>query len=322
MRALHTSQRRLPRPRVKGTGTRQGRRSTDTARGYSRRIRLPSTSTSNASNAGFRLQGVSSVNTRAGSSCTYDVLIKDQPQPISIVAANPAPGAPSFRNTLSAGDRNTLALGFFFASLDQDPALAGKIVVIDDPITSLDEHRTLTTVQEIRRLADSTAQVIILSHDKSFLCRIWEGADPDQRAALEVARDGVGSTIRAWDVTQDCITEHDRRHALLRGYVAAANPNNRQVAVAIRPVIEAFLRVAYPEDFLPGTLLGRFRHLCEQRRGTPQEILNAADIGELRNLVEYANRFHHDTNPIWETEYINDGELLAFVRRTLDFVRK
>src|SRR3546814_18804096 len=77
----------------------------------------------------------------------------------------------------------------------------------------------------------------------------------------EVARDGAGSTIRAWDVSQDCITEHDRRHALLRQHVAGAAPNNRLVAVALRPVIEAFLRVAYPEHFPPGMMMGPFRNL-------------------------------------------------------------
>jgi wobble nucleotide-excising tRNase len=40
-------------------------------------------------------------------------------------------GEPCFRNTLSAGDRNTLALAFFFASLYQDPQIAQKTVVID-----------------------------------------------------------------------------------------------------------------------------------------------------------------------------------------------
>jgi wobble nucleotide-excising tRNase len=270
-------------------------------------------------NAGFRLGQVTAVNTARGSSCTYNVVINDQHV---AVGATSTPGAPSFRNTLSAGDRNTLALAFFFASLDQDPALADKIVVIDDPITSLDEHRALTTVQEMRHLAERVAQVVVLSHDKSFLCRIWEGTDRDQRTALEVTRNGAGSAIRAWDVNQDSTTEHDRRHALLRQYLSGAAPNNRHVAQGIRPIIEAFFRVAYPEHFPPGTLLGTFRTLCEQRVDTSQEILDQDDTRELRSLVEYANRFHHDTNAAWETERINDGELLDFVRRTLRFAKR
>ena len=96
--------------------------------------------------AGFRLGSVASINNRGGSACNYNVVINNVP--ISITAGA---GGPSFRNTLGAGDRNTLALAFFFASLDSDPQLAQKIVVIDDPMTSLDEHRALTTVQETRR---------------------------------------------------------------------------------------------------------------------------------------------------------------------------
>jgi len=234
----------------------------------------------------------------------------------------PPPGEPTFRNTLSSGDRNTLALAFFFASLDQDAGLANKVIVIDDPISSLDEHRTLTTVQVIRRLVERAAQVIVLSHNKPFLCRLWEGTDSTLRAALEVVRDGEGSTFSAWDVAQDSITEHDHRHARLRTFITSGTGDMREVAQFIRPHLEAFLRMSYPEQFPPGTLLGPFINVCQQRVGTPQQILDDAATQELRELVEYANKFHHDTNPAWETKAINDGELRGFVDRALSFARK
>ena len=101
-----------------------------------------------------------------------------------------------------------------------------------------------------------------------------------------------------------------------------AAPNNREVARAIRPVLEAFVRVAYPEHFQPGATLGPFRNLCQQRLGTTQQILHAADTGELRDVLEYANRFHHDTNTAWETVRINDAELRGFVERALAFARR
>jgi len=113
--------------------------------------------------AGFRLAKVASSTTRAGSACTYSVAIGSDT--IAIGGAV-TPGVPSFSSTLSAGDRNTLALAFFFASLDRDPGLKDKVVVIDDPITSLDEHRHLTTVQEMGRLAQRAGQLIVLSHSK------------------------------------------------------------------------------------------------------------------------------------------------------------
>jgi hypothetical protein len=69
-------------------------------------------------------------------------------------------------------------------------------------------------------------------------------------------------------------------------------------------------------------MLGQFRGVCEQRVGTPRQILNQADIAELRNLTEYANLFHHDTNPAWQSQHINDAELLDHVHRTLSFTHR
>jgi len=271
-------------------------------------------------NAGFSIEEVTSTNIASGSSCTYNVLINSHA--IAVSGARVAAGQPSFKTALSAGDRNTLALAFFFASLDQDPNKANKIVVIDDPITSLDDGRALATVHEMRRLVDQVAQVIVLSHNKPFLCNVWEGMDANRRATLEVARDGSGSTIRAWDVSRDCITEHDKRHQLLTEYVASNTQNSREVATAIRPHLEAFLRVSFPAEYQPGRLLGPFRGICQQRIGQPNQLLDQADVTELDEITDYANRFHHDTNAGYLAAVVNDAEVLTFVRRALAFVRR
>ena len=268
-------------------------------------------------NAGFRLDQVDSVNTRGGSACSYSVLINNAAVPQT------ADAGPSFRNTLSSGDRNALALAFFFSSLEQDEQLAQKIVVIDDPMTSLDEHRSLTTVQEMRRLLPRVAQVIALSHSKPFLCNLWEGTSTADRSAIRLVRAAAGSTLAQWDVRDDCITEHDRRHELVTRYLRAADPAvERQVAAALRPMLEAFARVAYPATFHPGGLLGPFIGICEQRVNTPAQILGQADITELRALLDYANLFHHDSNPAWATQVINDQALVSFSQHTLAFARR
>lgn len=270
--------------------------------------------------AGYHIDAVTAVNTRGGPTCTYNVVINNTA--VAVAGGNPQPGEHSFKNTLSAGDRNALALAFFLASIELDPNRTTMTVVIDDPVSSLDEHRSLTTVQEIRRLAVAVSQVVVLSHSKPFLCRIWEGADPKTRVALHVVRDGTGSTIEAWNVDHDSVTEHDRRNGALRDYLANGSANDCEIARSLLPHVEAFFRVACPEHFPPGTLLGKFRGLCDQRVNSPQQILSVADIQELRDIVEYANRFHHDTNPAWETEAVNAGELTGFVTRVLTYVRR
>jgi len=90
----------------------------------------------------------------------------------------------------------------------------------------------------------------------------------------------------------------------------------------LRPILEAFLRVAYPANFPPGTLLGPFIGLCQQCQGTANEILSVDDTNELRALLDYANRCHHDTNPAWGTESINNAKLLNFAQRTVLFASR
>jgi wobble nucleotide-excising tRNase len=208
--------------------------------------------------------------------------------------------------------------------MDQDPGLARKVVIVDDPISSLDHHRTSTTVQVLRRLGRRVSQLIVLSHNKPFLFRLWDGIDSALRTSLKIDRDANGSTITPWDVERDSITEHDRRHEMLRSYSAnGQNGDSRQVAESLRIVLEGFLRVACPEHYPRGRrALAQFMARCRERCSSPNEILNARDLEELNDLVEYANLFHHDTNPARETQIISDQELHGFVARVLNFTRR
>jgi hypothetical protein len=141
------------------------------------------------------------------------------------------------------------------------------------------------------------------------------------REAIEIGRSGSGSSLRGWSVHHDLITPHDKRHALLRSYIDSSVPDNRPVAEALRYVLERFVRVAYPDHFAPGDMLGKFVNLCRQRIGTTNQILDAFRTQELDDILSYANRFHHDTNPAYQTEVVSDGELVGFVERTIRFTR-
>ncbi len=231
-------------------------------------------------------------------------------------------GIPSFRNVLSAGDRNTLGLAFFFASLERDPDLPNRILFVDDPMTSLDEHRLLATAQELRRLSQTAAQLVVLSHDKSFLFTVWDNAQKATRSGLQVVRERDGSVIKEWNVNDDIVTEHDKRHAALKAFLENGAGNAREIAESLRPILEKFLRVAYPDAFRPGDLLGTFVSRCEAALVAKKPILSATDLQELNDIKEYANRFHHDTNEAAATAQINEAELTSFGRRTLEFTRR
>ena len=271
-------------------------------------------------NAGFRLASMTSANTRAGSACTYNVVINNAIIPIGGTPSGP--GTPSFRNTLSSGDRNTMALAFFFASLDQDPSVASKVVVVDDPMTSLDEHRSLTTVQEVRNLAQRVQQVIVLSHSKAFLCAIWQNANRQSCTPLIVVESPPGSTISPWPIADDCVTEYDRQHQRLREYQPGDAVRSRLVAQDLRHVLEGFLRRCCPAHFLPGDVLGDLRRKIRDQPAGTLPILSSAAVTELDAICEYANKFHHNTNLAWETQTVNETELRGWVDRVLTFVSK
>jgi hypothetical protein len=161
--------------------------------------------------------------------------------------------------------------------------------------------------------------LIVLSHEKAFLCRIWERTDRTSRSAIEIHRDAAGSNLRQWDVAADSVTDHDRRDAELRDFLSQGAPDLRVVATDLRPHLEAYMRVVAPRVFRPGMLLGGLIAICRDRVGTPDEVLNTAQTTELEQLVDYANRFHHDTNPAFATAPVTDGELRGMVRRVLAF---
>lgn len=97
--------------------------------------------------------------------------------------------------------------------------------------------------------------------------------------------------------------------------------NSREVARSARPHLEAYLLTAGPATFPPETLLGPFHARCQREYGRPSQILDHHKIDELFDLKEYSNRYHHDTNQAWETEALNDGELLGYIGRLLAFTR-
>ncbi len=266
--------------------------------------------------AGYRLENVSSVNNRGGSSCNYSVLIEN----ISVPLKSNQPGQPSFKTTLSSGDRNALALAFFFASIDLNTNKSNMVVVIDDPMTSLDDHRSLTTIQQIKELVSTVEQVIVLSHSKPFLCNLWSVAKSLPLSAIKISRSGSSSTLSDWDINQDSITEHDRNYLLVSDFIDNGHgADERFIAVALRPILESYVRVTCPKFFPPGSLLGRFLETCRESENTANQILEPEVRTELRALLDFANNFHHDTNPAWQTENINEQELFDHARRTIIF---
>jgi wobble nucleotide-excising tRNase len=237
--------------------------------------------------------------------------------PVDLGDADTPRNRPSFRNTLSAGDKSTLALAFFLAELEHDRDRANRIVVFDDPFNSQDAFRKDHTVEKIRKCGEGCVQVIVLSHDQGFLKRIWDRlvAQTAERKCLQMARIGLrNTTISEWDIEK--ATQHRFKVDLqaLSNYYNAGGGDPRDVVSKVRPVLETYCRNLYPSQFLEADMLAAIITKIRQD-GAAHPLADVVDDMEAINV--YTRRYHHGEGSAPAKEIINDGELQGFVKKTL-----
>ena len=76
--------------------------------------------------------------------------------------------------SMGEGDKNALAFAFFLAKVSLDKQIDDKIVIFDDPVSSLDRNRRRRTVEYIRELASKAKQIIVLTHNDSFTFELYK----------------------------------------------------------------------------------------------------------------------------------------------------
>jgi wobble nucleotide-excising tRNase len=127
---------------------------------------------------------------------------------------------PTFSNALSEGDRRTLAFAFFVATLQADPLIGEKIVVIDDPICSLDQNRRTASRRAVREIAGLAKQTVVLAHDSYFLRDLQDDLvdpkAPSGVATVKLQRGTSGYTeFGSLNLEEQCSSDYYRNHKLV-----------------------------------------------------------------------------------------------------------
>lgn len=262
--------------------------------------------------ADFRLHELKKKQIRGKVAAGWSIVIR---KTAIDVAKKPQPSEPNFRNTLSAGDRSALAFAFFLAQLEQKPDLGERIVVLDDPFTSQDAHRQEVTRKSIEDLRASVAQILVLSHQPMFLFNVWEGAkNKDPRTSLEIAQKAEeGSLLKKVDLEGLVTDRHSLYKAKMMAFFREQEGDPWEIAKGLRPYIEQELKSLFPEKVGPKDTLGnaieKIRHLLAD---------SDVRIEDLKCVCEYANRWHHATGTVADSEAPDRNELRGMIRRTLD----
>ena len=252
----------------------------------------------------------------------YGLKVKGQDVKLS------ADNAPSFSTALSEGDKRTLAFAFFIARIEADANLSNKIIVVDDPVCSLDRGRRNQTKRILRDIGRKSAQLIVLGHDSHFL--------RDLRDDLENSRVNIStqllkinritndySNFSVFDIDKECASSYYRNHEVLRDFVDGVTVDDLSVvARSIRPLLEGYLHRRFPGHVQRSKLFGQIIGDAKQAQ-LPNPLFYLQPLAiELYEINDYAGKFHHDTNASADTEYINESELRSYAERALTIIYK
>lgn len=228
---------------------------------------------------------------------------------------------PNFKTVLSTGDKHTLAFAFFLARLESID-LDDRIVVFDDPVTSMDIHREDYAVEQIMKTVRNAKQVVVLSHNQHFLHTL----ESDDRsfassALLKIRRKHDGSIIEPWEIDPETRKSYQKDYYRLARYLEDGSEGNQlSVVRSIRPMLEYFLRIRFPKDFRVPNGLGDYTTSIENAPSSSHLCSMKKHCEDLEALHEYTKPFMHGADPRAGSDSITDSQLRGYVRRALRVV--
>lgn len=238
----------------------------------------------------------------------YTIEVNAHPVDVTKKAGN---GEPSFHSVMSTGDKSTLALAFFLAQLDLDPALADAVIVFDDPFTSLDEFRKAMTARTIVRIGQIASQVIVFSHDKYFLEAVANEVIGAKCETFQISSTKTNSCIEAWDLEREVKDGYLRSHMDMLDFHNGKSGTASEMRLKMRPLLENYIRYRFPNQIPDGKWLGDMLSII---KSDPLHPLTGV-YQDIDDINSFTKQFHHDASAAF-----NEDEVKAYVARTLAVV--
>lgn len=224
-----------------------------------------------------------------------------------------------FHEALSEGDKRALGLALFLTLAYRDPNVGKQIVIIDDPMTSLDAGRRNATVAELVKLRKRVGQLIVFAHDAYFLRDLLSGLNQPSRATLSIRRGSDGSFIAVVDFDELVDTEYRKRLLVLENFLQSGEGRDG-AAAALRPAVEEALRRWFPLDFKSKDMLAA---MCEKIRKAAKDsriAVLAPDVEILDRIRIVGNPPHHGGGDGHDPTPISDQELCSHVKKALNII--
>ncbi len=241
-----------------------------------------------------------------------------------------------FEHVLSLGDKSALALAFFlskFAKTNSDDS----IIVLDDPMSSLDNYRKDATIVEIEKLINNGYQTIVFSHDPFFLSEIhkysilsqhtkcfeidvsYKKSDPLMADSSQYISSKMVERI---NYDSHVLHSYHKEYNKLYDFVADAKDESKvEVARSIRPILEAHLRFLYPREFNEGVWLGNMITMIRDETNPSSHFFDKHNqISQITKINEFSKAFHHADGFDTKIQSLDLQTVQTYAQETLQFV--
>jgi len=232
-----------------------------------------------------------------------------------------APNQPfNAKECLSEGDKSTIALAFFLSKLDIDPNRQDKILIFDDPLSSLDTNRRTYTIGIIKSLFQELKQIIVLSHSEFFLHEIGKDFGPAHKCTLRIKEDFIARASKIEICNLDELVKIDYFKHIESLEAFRSNPDHLlkdSVLGWLRNVLESHLRFKFYKEIRSMTGQQTFGRLISFLDTHPQitfrDNTNRTSIILGLHLINGVSwKPHHgDPNPDYATLGMNPNTITA-----------
>lgn len=236
---------------------------------------------------------------------------------------------PHFKNTLSEGDKSSLAFALFVSILSHNLNLKECLVIFDDPISSFDADRKKATAKLLFTLINSAgdrpAQTIVLTHESGFLIRLHKEFG-GEALYLRIFSDGLNGTIKKsnferLDVYNTFLKPRafealDKIKNCLDGTVPVDKKSHDECRAVLENALESKYYLELKDDIAKHKGLGGYIDTL-----TTTGLMTQTLSDEFKKLLPDLHEPHHNSLDA-STDSNSDGDIKTIIRSSLDLLKK
>ncbi|WP_320121146.1 AAA family ATPase [uncultured Sphaerochaeta sp.] len=227
----------------------------------------------------------------------------------------------SAKYVLSEADNSCIAFAFFLSQIQSD--IKNRIVIFDDPVSSLDYNRIRLTINLINDVATQCKQLFILTHDLNFANLVNKNNQYSKSfLALKLISLKGTTTFSSFDIKAECLPPIFKDLNTVHNYFnngLAVNSDKHEIIRCIRPILEGIIKIKYFSVLKEDEWLGEIiKDIRESSGDNP--LVNLKPVYSILNdLNEYSKSFHHST-PTDIPPVIQDQELKIYIKKLIHVI--